>query len=66
MMDTPRAKPALGNLETTSLAQQHVAGGHADIFEDDFGMSVRRIIETEHRQRPLHGNTGMRQRHQDH
>src|SRR5206468_958209 len=50
MVDAARAEAPLRDLETTSLAEEEVVGRHAHIVEDDFGMAVRRIIETEDRQ----------------
>src|SRR5437868_4857826 len=53
MMDASRSQAALGDFETTSFTQQNVAYRHADIFEPDFGMAVRRIVVAKHRQHPL-------------
>ena len=51
MVNTPRAKAALGNLKAPSLAQQDVARGYPDVFKQHFHMAVRRIVITKHGER---------------
>ena len=49
MVNTAWAKAALSDLETAALAQQHVLVRHTNVFQQDFGMAVRRIVVAKHR-----------------
>ncbi|MNP18269.1 hypothetical protein D3C76_1107440 [compost metagenome] len=51
MVDTPRPQAPLGDFETTALAENHVLIRHSYVLEQDFGMAMRRIVITKHRQR---------------
>ena len=66
MMNAPGTEPSLGNLESPSLAEQHVRGRHAYVLERHLAMPVRRIVIAEYRQHPAHGDAGRVHRHQDH
>src|SRR5262249_61329400 len=53
VMDAAGTEPALRDLEAPALAEQDVAGGNADVFEQYLGGAGRRIIEAEHPQHLL-------------
>ncbi|VXC79955.1 hypothetical protein PSEUDO9AZ_20004 [Pseudomonas sp. 9AZ] len=66
VVNTAWAKATLGNFEATALTQQHVFVRYTDVFEQYFGMAVRCIVVTEHRQRTQHFHAGGVHRHQNH
>ena len=65
-MDSAWPEPALGNLETTAFAQQHIAGRHPYIVVMNFGMAVGGMVVAKHVQRADHLHAGSVQGHQDH
>jgi hypothetical protein len=48
VMDPPRTKPALRNLETAALAEQDVRNRNHDVLEQNFSLSVGRIVVAEY------------------
>src|SRR3984885_9942644 len=64
-MDTAGAEPALRDLKSPALAEQDVAGGNAHVLEQYLGVAVRRIVEAEHREKLLDGDTGRVERDQN-
>ncbi len=65
VVDAARPKAALRDLEATAFAEQDVARRHANIFENDLGVAVRRIVKAEHRQHAQHFHAGSVERHED-
>ena len=66
MVNATRAEAALGNLEATSLAEQHVVVRHPHVVEQHLGVAMGGVVVTEHRQRAQHLDPGGIHRHQDH
>ncbi|MOA47992.1 hypothetical protein D3C78_1706730 [compost metagenome] len=66
MVDATRAEATLGDLEAATLAEEDVLVGNPDVLEQHFGVTVRGIVVTEHRQRTDDLHTGRIGRHQDH
>ena len=54
VVDAARAQAPLGNFEAAPRAQQHIAGGHPHILEQDFRVAQRRVVITQGRQRAHH------------
>ena len=50
MVNAAGAEAALRDLEAAAFAEQEVAGRHAHILEQNFGVAVRRVVIAEHRQ----------------
>ena len=65
-MDAARAQPALGNLETAPLAQQHIVSRHAHVLERHLACHVGRAHVAEHRQRAQQFHARDIPRHDDH
>ena len=65
-MYTPRAKTTLSNFKTSPLTQKYVFVRHPDIIEQDFGMTMGRIVITKHRQRAHDFYPRCIDRHQNH
>ena len=63
MVDAPRPKPALRDLEAAAFAEQQVLGRDAHVLEDDLGVTVRRVIVAEHAERAQDGDPGRVDRH---
>ena len=56
MVDASGAKASLGDLEAAPFAEEQVLHRHAHVLQQHFGVAVRRVVITEHRQHPLHHN----------
>ena len=65
-MNPAWAKAPLGDFEAASFAQQDVFVRHPDVFEQHFGMAVRRVVVTEYRQRTNDLHARCIHRHQNH
>ena len=50
MVDTPWAKTTLNNLESPSLAENHVGGWYTDVVEGNVTVAMWGVVITEHRQ----------------
>ncbi|MCY1425178.1 hypothetical protein D9M71_409610 [compost metagenome] len=66
VVDAARAEAALGDLEATALAQQHVLVGHAHVLEQHFSVAMGGVVVTEYRQRAEDLHAGSVSGHQDH
>jgi hypothetical protein len=49
-MNTTRPQPALCDFKTAAFAQQNVRHRHAHVHQIHFGVAMRRIVVSEHRQ----------------
>ncbi|MNQ78174.1 hypothetical protein D3C85_930770 [compost metagenome] len=56
----------MSDFEAASFAQQDVFVRHPDVFKQHFGVTMRRIVVTEHRQRTHNLHAGGIDRHQNH
>lgn len=56
MVNTAGSKSALDNLKTTTLAEDEVASGHANILEANVAMAVRGVIVAVDVQHAVDGN----------
>ena len=65
VVNTPRAKAALGNLKPPALTQNHIRGRHPHVFELDLGVTVGGIVVAEHGQHPQDIHAGRIARDQD-
>ena len=66
VVNAPGPEAPLRDLETTALTEQHVRRRDAHVLELDLSMTMRRIVEPEHRQRPLDSYAGRIHRHENH
>ena len=66
MVDSARAKPALGNLETSSFSKQNVGGGDANVHEANLGVPVRGVIVSKYGQHAHNFHARRIHRHQNH
>ena len=58
VVDAPGAQPALDDLETSALAEDHVGGRHPHVGEGDVPVAVRRVVEAHHGQHAVDGHAG--------
>ena len=65
-MDTTRAKPPLGDLETAPLALQNVIRRHPHIFEQHLAVAVGGIVIAENVHHFLHRDARCVTGHDDH
>ena len=63
-MDAARSKAALRDFKAASFTQQAIFDGHANIFQLDLHMAVRRVIISEYRQMAQDVDPGRVHRHQ--
>ena len=66
MVNTPGPKAALSNFKATPLPKQDVVVRHPHMFKQHFGVPMRRIVITEHRQWAHDVHTRCIDRYQDH
>jgi len=64
VMDAARPESSLRDLEAPPLSEQNVADGNAYVLKEDFRVSVRRVVEAEHRQLPQHFDARRVPRHE--
>ena len=64
-MNAAGTEPPLRDLEPPALAEQQVARGDTHVLQQHLGVTVRRIVEAEHRQQLFDGDAGRVERHQD-
>src|SRR4026208_517659 len=58
VMNAPGPEAPLRDFETTSLAEQHVRRRDAHVIELDLSVTMRCIVEPEHRQCPFDSHAG--------
>src|SRR5262245_11346076 len=66
VMNPSWSKPTLRDFESAAFAQQDVRHRHADIFKQDFGMSMRRVVIAKNGQHPPDCDARRIHGHQDH
>src|SRR5262249_39212268 len=66
MVNSPGAEATLRDLETTSLAKQHIRRRDTHIFKDNLGVSMRRIVVAKYGQHPPDRNAGSIRRDEEH
>ncbi|MNL37051.1 hypothetical protein D3C87_1591720 [compost metagenome] len=66
MVNPARAKATLSDFEAASFTQQDVFVRHPHVFEMHFGVTMRRVVITEHRQRAHDLHAWRVHRHQNH
>ena len=53
VMNAAGSQPSLCDLKTSSFTQQHIRDRHPNILENDFSMSMGRVIVSKYSQQPL-------------
>src|SRR5262245_39616023 len=66
MMDPARTQPPLRDLESATLTQQQICRRHANVFEENLRVAVRRVIVAEHGEHALDRHAGRIHRDHDH
>ncbi len=65
VMDAARTETALRDLEAAAFAEQDVFLRHANVFQQNLGVTVRRVVKAKHRQHLLHLDAGGIERNED-